>query len=281
MSMNKKIISILLIVFCFCLFKIDVNAIDSNTYWNPSTEELEYSYEAKYSGIRRIWLECTGPKDVTITLYNQTKGFTTDRVQGSKDTNSLKNGTYVCKAHVATEGDNDDREGDGDITFTKQNYDPSKDNQQLDGSRDSCAIITIEENCNNDPTCTWNSRNQTCVANQIAERPCDEQEIRKVLKIFGYILFIAKVAIPLIIIGFGTFDLFKSVIDKDEKSMGKQIKQILIRIVAGFIIFFIPNIINVVFGLSDTLNILENDQFLTCSECLLEPTKDSRCTLEE
>jgi len=63
--------------------------------------------------------------------------------------------------------------------------------------------------------------------------------------------------------------------------MGKQIKQILIRIVAGFIIFFIPNIINVVFGLSDTLNILENDQFLTCSECLLEPTKDSRCTLEE
>ena len=73
-----------------------------------------------------------------------------------------------------------------------------------------------EEDCVYDGTCSWN--NGTCVSNNIADRPCDEDEIKTVLRFFGYLLLIARVAVPLIIIGFATFDLFKSVVDKDEKS---------------------------------------------------------------
>ena len=127
--------------------------------------------------------------------------------------------------------------------------------------------------------CTWTGT--TCVNSNVAKNPCDENDIRKVLKIFGYILLIIRVAVPLVIIGFGTIDLFKSVVDKDEKSMGKQIRQIIMRVIAGFVIFFIPNLINAVFSLSDTLNIIEDDQFLTCSECVLEPTKNGRCTVAD
>ena len=106
----------------------------------------------------------------------------------------------------------------------------------------------------------------------VAENPCDENSIRMVMRLFGYILLVARIAVPLIIIGFGTFDLFKSVVDKDEKSLGKQIKQLGIRILAGLIVFFIPNIVSVFFSMSDKLNIIETDQYKTCYNCLLKPT---------
>lgn len=121
----------------------------------------------------------------------------------------------------------------------------------------------------------------TPVAEYVAENPCDEDSIRRVLKIIGYVLLIAKVAVPLIIIGFGTVDLFKSVVDKDEKSLGKQLKQLGIRIIAGIIVFFIPTFINAFFQISDTLNVIETDQFKTCASCLLEPTNDTKCSVND
>ncbi len=105
----------------------------------------------------------------------------------------------------------------------------------------------------------------------VAENPCDENSIKTVMRLFGYVLLVARVAVPLIIIGLGTFDLAKSVVDKDEKSLTKQIKQLGIRILAGLIVFFIPNIVSLVFSMSDKLNIIETGQYKTCAECLLKP----------
>lgn len=114
----------------------------------------------------------------------------------------------------------------------------------------------------------------------VAENACDEESIRRVLKILGFILLIVRVCIPLIIIGYGTVDLFKSVIDKDEKSFGKQIKQIIVRIVCGLIIFFLPNFINAIFTISDRLNIIEDEQYKTCADCILKPGDNSRCRVD-
>ena len=105
----------------------------------------------------------------------------------------------------------------------------------------------------------------------VAENPCDENSIKTVMRLFGYVLLVARVAVPLIIIGLGTFDLAKSVVDKDEKSLGKQVKQLGIRILAGLIVFFIPNLVSLVFSMSDKLNIIETGQYKTCAECLLKP----------
>ena len=112
----------------------------------------------------------------------------------------------------------------------------------------------------------------------VAENPCDENSIKIVMRLFGYILLIARIAVPLIIIGLGTFDLAKSVVDKDEKSLTKQVKQLGIRVLAGLIVFFVPNIVAVVFTLSDKLNIIETGQYKTCSNCLLKPNS---CNVNE
>ncbi len=125
-----------------------------------------------------------------------------------------------------------------------------------------------EKTCSIYGKCRWISG--TCQEQYVASSPCSEKSVRTVLKFFGYIIFIAKLLVPLIIIGFGTFDLFKAVIDKDEKSLGKQVKMLLMRIVVGVFVFFIPTILNALFSLSESLDIVSTDEYKACATCLLD-----------
>ncbi len=119
----------------------------------------------------------------------------------------------------------------------------------------------------------------TCTDSQVAEAPCDDNNIRKVLKIFGAVLTVAKFFVPLLIIGFGSFDLYKSVIDKDEKSLSKQLKMIIMRVIAGMVVFFLPDLIYFVFNsLDDNIN---NNGYKTCAECVLKPSANDLCTISD
>lgn len=140
-----------------------------------------------------------------------------------------------------------------------------------------CENISQKEECevNN---CRWNKSTKKCENYYLAQDPCNENSIKKVLRLFGYLLLIAKLVVPLIIVGFGTFDLFKSVVDKDEKSLGKQVKVLGIRILTGLFIFFIPSLVYAVFGLSEKLNVIEQDKYKTCANCLLKPNS---CDVKE
>lgn len=109
----------------------------------------------------------------------------------------------------------------------------------------------------------------------VAENPCDEKSIKTVMRLFGYILLIAKFIVPLIIIGYGTFDVAKSVIDKDEKSLTKQLKQLGIRVLTGVAVFFIPNIVHFFFSTTD--DIVNSSQYQSCADCLLKPNS---CNVE-
>lgn len=125
-----------------------------------------------------------------------------------------------------------------------------------------------------------NSLFATTTGEYVAQDPCSENDIRKVLRLFGYLLLIAKIAVPFIIIGYGTFDLFKSVVDKDEKSLTKQLKQLGIRILTGLIVFFIPNIVYALFSVSDKLGVINTSDYKECANCLLEPTNNSKCHVD-
>lgn len=120
----------------------------------------------------------------------------------------------------------------------------------------------------------------TCSDAQVASNPCDENDLRRVLKIFGYVLMIMKFMVPLLIIGFGIFDLYKSVVDKDEKSLSKQIKMIGIRLICGLIVFFLPTIIYAFLDGVDKSGTKEQG-YQTCAECVLKPTTNNLCTIAE
>ena len=127
-----------------------------------------------------------------------------------------------------------------------------------------------KDTCQVNRHCRWNGA--ACIDAYVAADPCNDQNIMTALRVVGYVLFIAKIAIPLIIIVVATFDLFKSVIDKDEKSLGKQAKIVLMRIVAGVFVFFLPSLVYALFNLSEDLKIVEDAKYQGCVTCLLKPT---------
>ena len=58
----------------------------------------------------------------------------------------------------------------------------------------NCSEQSSEAACSTYGKCRWISG--SCQEQTVAQEPCNDKNIRKVLKIFGYILIIAKVAVP-------------------------------------------------------------------------------------
>lgn len=92
------------------------------------------------------------------------------------------------------------------------------------------------------------------------------------LKLVGYVLWIFKVAIPIIIVIFGIIDLGKAVTASKDDEIKKAVKQLMYRLAAGVMIFFIPTLIMFVFELiSDYNNIMTASEFNVCETCILKP----------
>lgn len=95
-------------------------------------------------------------------------------------------------------------------------------------------------------------------------------EMSGLLKIVGIVLTIFKVAIPIIIIIFGIIDLGKAVTASKDDEIKKALKQLMYRLAAGIMIFFIPTLIIMVFGwISDYNKYMTEAEFQVCQDCLL------------
>ena len=70
--------------------------------------------------------------------------------------------------------------------------------------------------------------------------------------IIGHIVRIAKIFIPIIIIGFGMIDFFKAIIGSKDDEIRKAIKSLIMRCVAGVVIFFLPAFIDLIFSWVDS-----------------------------
>lgn len=98
-------------------------------------------------------------------------------------------------------------------------------------------------------------------------------QMKDVVQLVGYILLIFKIAIPLLIIGFGVFDFGKAVVAEKEDEIKKQTKRLIYRVVAGLVIFLIPNIILWIFTTFVDDYSRDSQNFKTCETCFLHPTQ--------
>ena len=99
----------------------------------------------------------------------------------------------------------------------------------------------------------------------------------------GWVFFFAKILIPIVLIVFASIDLGKAVISSKDDAIQKSIKTLVVRVIAGIIIFFIPTILNFVvelIGGSDVYN-QNSGTFSRCTHCMLEPTDNSCRGLNE
>ena len=88
----------------------------------------------------------------------------------------------------------------------------------------------------------------------------------------GHIVRIAKIFIPIIIIGFGMIDLFKAIVGSKEDTLMKAVKSLVFRCIAGVCIFFLPALISLIFSWVDAWN---ESEFWGCFNCIWDV---SSCT---
>ncbi len=91
----------------------------------------------------------------------------------------------------------------------------------------------------------------------------------KVWHLVGNLLSVFKIVIPILIIIFGMIDLGKAVIASKDDEIKKAAKQILFRIIAGLVIFFIPDIVGFAFSLANGFD--SEGDYNICKTCITEP----------
>lgn len=97
-----------------------------------------------------------------------------------------------------------------------------------------------------------------------------ENTTLKVFQVIGYILFILKILVPIIIIVLGVIEFGKAALSGDEKANTTSFKTLIMRIITGVTIFFIPTVLDfalsMVQGTKDTALKYEG-----CTTCMLDP----------
>lgn len=97
---------------------------------------------------------------------------------------------------------------------------------------------------------------------------CSDASLIPTYKFIGQIIRIAKIFIPIIIIGFGMLDLFRSVTSAKPEEIAKSLKTLLFRVIAGVLIFFLPAIINFIFSFVDNWSNQYENETKSCFNCI-------------
>lgn len=103
-------------------------------------------------------------------------------------------------------------------------------------------------------------------AENVGDNFCDDNNILNVIGIFGWLLFVARLAVPLIIVIRGTLDMYKAVFDGTGDGIQKSAKSLLIRVFIGLLVFFIPALTEAV------LPMFFDETIAKCESCLFYPS---------
>lgn len=111
----------------------------------------------------------------------------------------------------------------------------------------------------------------------IMEAPSFCTDLAPIWQIIGWVLWVFKIAIPIIIIIFGMIDLGKAVVASKDDEIKKSVKSLVMRAIAGILIFFIPTIIGAIFGLVGEFKKAPYDaEYAKCQACIVHPG-DEEC----
>lgn len=241
MNMSKKISFIFVLIFSFILF-------NNNVYAGKCSDVGDWSLQGD-------------PQKEEACINQVEDGY---KCQKSSDSSAsgLAGGWTCIRSNTCA---------NGYVLYGDKCIQTNQFNEILNTT---CDEVSSKDTCEILRNCKW--ENNKCSEDYVAENPCSDRNIILALRFIGYLLMVAKVAIPLIIIVVGTIDLFKSVVDKDEKSLVKQAKILGMRIVAGIFVFFIPTIVYALFELSSDLKIVNSDKYKKCVGCVLDA---KNCTI--
>ncbi|MBQ7239906.1 MAG: hypothetical protein IJS56_00540 [Bacilli bacterium] len=123
-------------------------------------------------------------------------------------------------------------------------------------------IVTTEKTTGTNPYYT-NSGN-------VGDNFCSEPSVKQVLKFFGILILILKIAVPLIIIVKGMFLFYNAVIKGESSDLQKNAKEFGMKVFLGLLVFLIPGLVDGIWDLFDSFDSVESD-YTNCEQCLLDP----------
>lgn len=94
--------------------------------------------------------------------------------------------------------------------------------------------------------------------------------------LLGWVVFILKIVIPLILIVLGMIDLGKAVVESDDKAINTAVNTLLHRFIAAVVVFFIPTIVLALFHAIMDFDVKNSAK--QCVDCLLNRSGQSNCT---
>ena len=98
--------------------------------------------------------------------------------------------------------------------------------------------------------------------------------VQGVFTTIGWVFFILKIVIPIILIVMGSVDLAKAVVASKDDEIKKAVGSLVKRAVLGILIFFIPTILSFVVELIGGNDIYDEESgtFGRCTYCMLNPS---------
>ena len=99
-------------------------------------------------------------------------------------------------------------------------------------------------------------------------------DLAPIWQIIGWVLWVFKIVIPIVIIVFGMIDLGKAVVASKDDEIKKSIKSLVMRAIAGIVIFFIPTLVGAIFSLVGEFND-NRAEYDKCSACIRNPGGDA------
>lgn len=148
---------------------------------------------------------------------------------------------------------------------------PKKDEEGKACKWDSKKGCVYKNKSNSSTSSSSNSNSQT---KSTLSKICSETGVLKSVRFLGYILFIVKIVVPIILIIMGSLDFGKAITTSNQDGLTKATKNLAVRVVAGVIIFILPTIVNFLFGMIVGLNKDYEDEmegFNGCRTCLFSP----------
>ena len=92
-------------------------------------------------------------------------------------------------------------------------------------------------------------------------------------RVIGFVIYMIRIAIPILIVLLGTLDLGKAVIAGEDKKIKEAQKTFIMRIIYGIAIFFVFPIVEVIFNVVGFD--VESGNRRICWECATHPTNEN------
>ena len=244
--------------------KVCQNSVSSSTNYNTDLDKLDLNIKSTYSVTFNFVTKEDGKREFIVSY------------DGVKKSSGLFEGTNVPTVTL----DNLKNDAGETVTF-------SVNGKYADSFFDSCVAPVM-----------FNLKKNGSTYSLVSERAEDKGDYKpsqgdleindvyiceanskslKIFQVIGYLILIAKIIAPIILIILASITFAKAALSNDDRATMEAAVTFGKKVLIGLIIFFVPTILDfglsLISGVSDTMK-----KFKPCTACILSPNDSSRCS---